>query len=130
MSNAQSWSDLQALKIEEIATVNGTVLNGKIANEQLADMAEMPEFKGKTVNQIRAKTVNMGYYQKAVPKTANAETGKVTRKMDLVKAIEILSGCSDLGTLEKASKPQLEALSNALTSISDQYNAENAPEKS
>ena len=126
MSVTPLWSKVQRAKIEAIATLNGTVIAGKISNDQLADMAEMPEFKGKTVNQIRAKTVNLGFYQKAAPKTATAATGdKPTRKLDLVKAIEVLTGCNDLGTLEKASKPQLEALSAALVSISDQYNAEN-----
>jgi hypothetical protein len=124
-ANAKTWSKIQEAKIEAIATVNGTIVAGKIANDQLEGMVEMPEFAGKNVNQLRAKIVNLGYYQKAVAKTADKTTGKVTRKLDLVKAIEIFTGCSDLGSLEKASKPQLEALSNALINISDQYNAEN-----
>ena len=123
-TNAQTWSKLQAEKIEAIATKNGTVPAGKIPNEDLADLVETEMFKGKTVNQLRAKIVNMGHYQKATPKTADKATGKVTRKSDYVKAIEIFTGIADLGTLEKASKPQLEALSNALVSINDKQDAD------
>lgn len=123
-TTAKTWTPAQESKIESIATVNGTNIKGLIPNEDLAKLIETADFKGKTVNQLRAKIVNMGYYQKATPKTADKETGKVSRKLDYVKAIEIMTGCTDLSTLEKASKPQLEALSKALTSLSDTQEAE------
>ena len=119
-NNAKLWSKLQEQKIEDLATASG--INGKIENGSLPEMVKLDEFKGKTVNQLRAKIVNMGYYKKAEPKTANPETGQVTRKIDFVKAIQTLTGVNDLGTLEKASKPQLEALSNALVALSEQEN--------
>lgn len=120
-NSAKLWSKVQEQKIEEIAS---TMPKGLISNEDLADISKLPEFAGKTPNQIRSKTVTLGYYQKAQPKTASADGKPATvRKADYVKAIEILTGVKDLGTLEKASKPQLEALSKALTKLSDQENA-------
>lgn len=78
---------------------------------------------GKTAAMARSKLVNLGLYIKADPaaKTADGTTAKKLGKTQLVASVEILLSMptDSLNTLEKASKPQLEALAATLVALSD-----------
>lgn len=82
---------------------------------------------GKTAAMARSKLVNLGLYIKADPATKAAD-GKPAKsnKIQLVNAIEVLLSqpVDSLNTLEKASKPQLEALAAALAKANNKFHAE------
>lgn len=118
-----NWSADQISAIEDQFSAHG-----RINNETVKVMQKTELFAAKSVNMLRSKIVNAGYYQVAEKSSAPAKDAP-TRKIAFVKAIEVLTGCKDLGTLEKASKPQLQALSEALTTLSAQYNADNGDQE-
>jgi hypothetical protein len=111
--SASTWSDAQVKQLE-------TAYTGSECNASLDNM-----IAGKTAAAVRSKLVSLGLYEKADP-TAKAAASVASRKPSIVKAIEILVGVKtgELETLEKASKPQLEALAAALTKLSDRSNAD------
>lgn len=80
---------------------------------------------GKSTAAVRSKLVSLGLYEKNEPTSKSGGEGQ--RKSSIVSAIEILTGfrAGELDTLEKASKAQLDALSVALTKLSDRHNADN-----
>jgi hypothetical protein len=115
-AKSSTWSDAQVAQLEK-------AYMGSESNGSLDTM-----IAGKTAAAVRSKLVSLGLYEKAAPTSkTGAPVGE--RKGDLVKAIEILTGVKTgmLDTLEKASKPQLAALAEALTKLSDRDNAENLP---
>lgn len=114
-----NWSKAQIEAIEDQFAAHG-----RINNDTVKVMQKTELFAAKTVNMLRSKIVNTGYYQVAEKSSAPAKDAPI-RKLAYVKAIEALTGCSDLSTFEKASKPQLQALSEALTTLSAQFNADN-----
>lgn len=112
---ASNWTDAQVEQLEKVYT--GAECNGNLENL----------IAGKTAAAVRSKLVSLGLYEKADPAAAKAAAGTAAqRKVQIVTAIEILAGCKkgELDTLEKASKPQLEALAKALTLLSDRSNAD------
>lgn len=70
---------------------------------------------GKTAAAVRGKLVSLGIYQKGEPKAVGGASS--TRKSQIVTGIEVLASMpkGSLESLEKASKPQLEALAAALS---------------
>ena len=111
---ASNWTDAQVAQLE-------TAYTGSECNANLDTM-----IAGKTAAAVRSKLVSLGLYEKADPAAAKAGTAAGQRKVQIVTAIEILTGMpkDSLETLEKASKPQLEALAEALTKLSDRSNAD------
>lgn len=112
---ASNWTDAQVSQLEKAYT-------GSECNASLDTM-----IAGKTAAAVRSKLVSLGLYEKADPAAAKAASGTAAqRKVQIVSAIEILTGMpkNSLETLEKASKPQLEALAKALTQLSDRSNAD------
>lgn len=110
-----NWTDAQVTMLE-------TAYTGSECNASLDTM-----IAGKTVAAVRSKLVSLGLYEKADPAAVKAAGGTAAqRKIQIVSAIEILTGMpkDSLETLEKASKPQLEALAKALTLLSDRSNAD------
>jgi hypothetical protein len=117
------WSAVLLSAIEAKFEADGRINNDTV-KEMLAADESIFLAAGKTVNMLRSKIVDLGYYEKAAAKPKIA--GKVaTRKIEYVEAIQTLTGCTDLSSLEKASKPQLEMLAGALTTLSDNFNADN-----
>ena len=87
-----------------------------------AQLSTIAKDLGKTVSMVRGKLVNLGEY---VPNAARPTGGKVaTRKISLVRAAEILLSMNEgsLDSLEKASKPDLDRLNEALIALSDARN--------
>lgn len=112
---ASNWTDAQVAQLEKAYI--GAECNGNLDTL----------IAGKTAAAVRSKLVSLGLYEKADPAAAKAAAGTAAqRKIQIVNAIEILTGCGKgtLDTLEKASKPQLEALAKALTLLSDRSNAD------
>lgn len=118
----KEWNEKQVARILAVAAEQKT---GTIDNEIAKTLSKEKVFEGRTVNSIRAKAVSEGVYQKAdAPRKVGGETAK--RKIEFVRGAEILLNLKQgsLDTLEKASKADLEALTGALTTLSDNYNAE------
>jgi hypothetical protein len=123
---AAAWSPVQ---LSAITAAAERTESGLLTNEDVTALAKTEPFvsAGKTLNMVRSKAVNMDMYQKATAKSVGV-SGTVTRKIEFVNAIEILASLNKgaLASLEKASKPQLEALANALTSKSDKQAADSS----
>ena len=122
-----AWTEILLAAITSAVTAKGSPLN----NDDVTNLAKTAPFvaAGKTVNMVRSKAVNMGkeVYQAAAPKSVGV-SGVVVRKIKLVEAIETLANLKkgSLLSYEKASKPELELLSNSLTKRLDAYDADNA----
>jgi hypothetical protein len=125
-TTAPAWSTVQ---LSAITAAAERTESGLLTNEDVTALAKTEPFvnAGKTLNMVRSKAVNMDVYQKATTKSVGV-SGTVTRKIEFVNAIEILASLNkgSLASLEKASKPQLEALANALTSKSDKQAADSS----
>lgn len=89
-------------------------------NEVLAEM--VAEFNKKfgdektvTVNAVRQKLVSLGIYEKDAPRAVGGASG--VRKLSIVRTIEAALGLEkgSLDSFEKASKSELEKLSQALS---------------
>lgn len=110
------WTDTQIAALK-------AAYNGDNSTEALAALVA-----GKSAAMARSKLVNLGLYIKADPaaKTAEGKPAK-SSKIQLVNAIEILLSqpVDSLNTLEKASKPQLEALAATLAKLSNKSDADN-----
>lgn len=81
---------------------------------------------GKTAAEVRGKLVSLGIYKKSdTPKTVGGKPA--AKKIEIVNAIEILLSMpkNSLESLEKAAKPQLDALAAKLVAMSDKQAAEN-----
>lgn len=91
--------------------------------DALAELGK--QFDNKTAVAIRGKLVSLGIYEKGEPKAVGGASS--TRKSQIVTGIEILASMKkgSLESLEKASKPQLEALADALKNLSERHNADN-----
>lgn len=109
-------------KIETTFESLGRPLN----NEDVKALLSADECKNLNVHQLRGKVVHLGYYQKAVAKSVGTGDAPVTRKIEFVNAIETMLNKEkgSLASFEKASKPQLEAMANALIALSDTKEAE------
>lgn len=116
------WNKELEKKIEDFAA---TQPNNIIVNEMLSELRKVEGLTGKTIPSLRAKTNQLGYYQK-IEKKATVGGTPTKRKMEFVNGIEILANMpkGSLDSLEKGSKVQLEALAKAFQSLSDSYNAE------
>ena len=80
---------------------------------------------GKTAAEVRGKLVSLGIYVKSdAPKTVGGKPA--AKKIEIVNAIEILLSMpkNSLESLEKAAKPQLDALAAKLIKMSDKQAAE------
>lgn len=80
---------------------------------------------GKTAAEVRGKLVSLGIYKKSdTPKTVGGKPA--AKKIEIVNAIEILLSMpkNSLESLEKAAKPQLDALAAKLVAMSDKQAAE------
>ena len=122
-TTSNDWTKAQVEAIENAVEIKGENLNNDDVKNLVTGNALFTNIK--SVPMLRSKVVNLGYYQKAAPKSVGSTGTPTVRKMDYVEALQTLSGVDDLKTLEKASKPQLEALANALTLLSAQDNAKN-----
>ena len=120
-----SWTAAQVSKIEDFANAQ---TDKRITNEQIKTIfTQDPLFGEKSVSMLRGKILNLGYYS-IVKKTVGTAEGKAPakRKMQYVEAIETILSApkGSLDTFEKASKIQLEQLSNALIALSDKQDAD------
>lgn len=113
---AKTWSDVETEKLVEAYKASGCD-NSKL--DQL--------MAGKTAAQCRSKLVSLGEYVKAEPAAKTSADVESSRKSGFVKAIEILASlpAGSLASLEKAAKPELQKLAEALTLASDRHNAAN-----
>lgn len=111
-ATAKAWTPELEAKLEASYT-------GKEMNDQLGNL-----ITGKTAAAVRSKLVSMGLYEKNDPRSVGGASS--TRKIEIVNAIEILLSKEkgSFASLEKASKPELEALSAALVALSDRDEAE------
>jgi hypothetical protein len=116
-----AWAVAQ---ITALTAAAETALNGKLSNEDLKILVATPEFSNKNLQEVRGKAVFMKVYQAAAEKRKVG--GEPTqRKMQFVNAISTLTSCtSSLDSLEKASKPDLEALNSALVLMSATVDAD------
>jgi hypothetical protein len=121
-----NWTTEQTAKIENFASAQE---NGKITNDQIKSVFEKdPLFSGKSTQMLRGKILNLGYYE-IVKKAVGTIDGKAPakRKMAYVQAIETMLSKEkgSFASFEKASKLELEALSDALIALSDNQSADN-----
>lgn len=126
-TKAPLWNKKQEDAIETIFSDSGRIKNADLQGILTEDQeTKTPIFNGKNVAELRGKVVKMGYYQ-IVTKTTTSGKEAPQRKMSYVKAAETMLNISagSLDTFEKASKPQLEVLVNALKTINDSQNAKN-----
>ena len=118
MSNAKavksvSWTPAMVSILTSSYTGDNTQL-GKIATE----------IGGKTIAMVRGKLVSEGLYK---PNVKTAVGGKVaTRKISLVRSAEIFLSLHEgaLDSFEKASKPDLDRLIEALSALSATHDPE------
>jgi len=126
-SKTVSWTPAQILRIENFASEQA---NTKITNEQIKEVLVKEKIfmdADKSVQMMRGKILNLGYYE-IVKKAVGTAEGKAPakRKMAYVEAIEIFLSQKkgSFATFEKASKIELEQLSNALIALSDKQDAD------
>lgn len=84
------------------------------ANPTPETVASLAETVGKTVNSVRAKLSSLGVYK--AQKKVTATKGNGVTKTDLVKVISAFVG-TDVATLSKANKADLEALVETFKSM-------------
>jgi hypothetical protein len=113
-TTSKNWDEKQEAQLQEIYT-------GSADNARLAEIGA--HFGGKSAAAVRGKLVSMGLYEKGEHRAVGGVNS--TKKIEIVNAIEIFAGMNKgaLDSLEKASKPQLEALSAVLANLSDRSNA-------
>lgn len=111
-ATANAWPEAVEAQLAEKYT-------GREMNDQLGKLVE-----GKTAAMVRSKLVSMGLYEKNEARAVGGASQ--TRKLDLVRGVEILTGLpkGSLDSLEKAKKDELDALASALTHLSDTHEAE------
>lgn len=114
-SKTVNFTDTQTAEVVAVYTAAKTDEGRAQAVSDLASRFD------KTVHSIRGKLVSEGAY--VAKATTKAAKGEVTTKASLVNAIGILAGTSaNLGSLEKATKGDLQALADALVARSEDIN--------
>lgn len=112
-----AWSDAQVKQISD------GYVKGKNSTADLLALCA-----GKTAAEIRGKLVSLGLYEKSdAPKTVGGKPA--AKKIEIVNGIEILLSMpkGSLESLEKAAKPQLDALAATLVKMSDRQQADAEP---
>jgi hypothetical protein len=114
---AKTWSDSETAQLVERYKASG------FDNSKLDSL-----MAGKTAAQCRSKLVSLGEYRKAEPAAKTSADVESSRKSGFVKAIEILASlpAGSLASLEKAAKPELQKLAEALTLASERVNVDQA----
>lgn len=108
-----AWSDAQVKAITE-------GYNGDNSTAGLIALCS-----GKTAAEVRGKLVSLGIYVKSdAPKTVGGKPA--AKKIEIVHAIETMLSMprNSLESLEKAAKPQLDALAATLVKMSDRQAAD------
>jgi hypothetical protein len=82
-----------------------------------AKLAEIGVALGKTANMIRAKLVNMGEYVKVEASASESVGSSPVRKLTIVRQISAIVGSSELTSLVKGSKADLETLQKAIIAL-------------
>lgn len=108
-----AWSDAQVKALTE----------GYKGDNSTAGLIAL--VSGKTPAEVRGKLVSLGIYVKSdAPKTVGGKPA--AKKIEIVNGIEILLSMpkGSLESLEKAAKPQLDALAATLVKMSDRQQAD------
>jgi|TARA_R110002153_G_scaffold107925_2_gene248159 hypothetical protein len=118
---AKSTSTFTTAQIAVLEAFAQNTDSGLISNADIKALVLTDDFKGKTVPMLRGKVVAMKRYQTVAASPKPATESNVQRKSDFVSAVETLLSIPDgrLSSFEKASKADLQALTDALIALAD-----------
>jgi hypothetical protein len=118
---AKSTSTFTIAQIAVLEAFAQSTDSGLISNADIKALVLTDDFKGKTVPMLRGKVVAMKRYQTVAASPKPATESNVQRKSDFVSAVETLLSIPDgrLSSFEKASKADLQALTDALIALAD-----------
>jgi hypothetical protein len=120
---AKSTSTFTSVQIATLEAFAAEAESGKISNADLKALVLTEEFEGKTIPMVRGKVVAMKLYQTVAesPKSATTETAGAKRKSHFVAAVETILSVPEgrFASFEKASKADLQALTDALIALGD-----------